>query len=54
MEYAFNFLKDSGCKGVLKVDDDLSVLDKVAATHKGKLHVLSNTKANYIVTHITK
>ena len=28
MEYAFNFLMKSGCKGVLKVDDDLSVLDK--------------------------
>ena len=31
MEYAFNFLKNSGCKGVLKVDDDLSVLDKKLA-----------------------
>jgi len=31
MEYAFNFLKNSGCKGVLKVDDDLSVLDKQLA-----------------------
>ena len=31
MEYAFNFLKDSHCKGILKLDDDISIVDTAAA-----------------------
>jgi len=31
MEYAFNYLNANGCKGILKIDDDISILDKAVA-----------------------